>query len=487
MSQISRRSLLAAGAAGFTILPPHVLGRGGAEPPSEKVNVAVIGIGCRGEINVSELASQNLVALCDVDWRPLANYQYPRACEVIKRHPNAKKYDDWRIMLEKEDKNLDAVVVATPDHVHAFAAITAMKMGKHVYVEKPLAHSISEVRAILAAEKKYKVTTQTGNQGHSSEDCRMIVEWVRDGAIGDVKEVHLFLRAGILGISGGSTGVPPYDTIPKLLAEDHPVPKELNWDLWIGPAPMRKFNPVYLPNAWRRWMDFGTGSLGDYNCHYLDPALWALDLGFPESVEANPDAGYDPATNKQTYAAAAEIKWNFPARGNKPPVSVYWHYGANSGNIPLPMGFKPDVDKLPSAGGGVLYGTRGSIVYGPIYASLPRTASTGEYKPITWGTPQKVRLYPDELDKSYKRPAPTLPRPFSHWVDWLDALKARKSAGCNFTYGGLLTQIGHMGNIACRQKGKVLYYDEKAGKFKNNDEANQMFQRPYREGWKLPV
>jgi predicted dehydrogenase len=488
MKQISRRQMITTslGAAGFTILPSRVLGRGSAIPPSEKLNIAFIGIGCRGEISVSELSNQNIVALCDVDWRPIPNYRHPRACEVIARYPKVKRYDDWRIMLEEQDKNIDAVVVATPDHVHAIASLTAMKMGKHVYTEKPLAYSIDETRALMAAEKKYKVTTQTGNQGHSSEDCRMIVEWVRDGAIGDVRQVHLFLRVGILGVAPGNTGLVEYADIPKIISADVPVPEGLDWDLWLGPAPKRKFNPAYLPNAWRRWRDFGTGTLGDYNCHYLDPAFWALDLDMPEKVEANPETTYDPVGNTQTFPNAAEIRWDFPARGKKPPVSVTWHYGNNTGSIPLPMGWK-EGDTLPGAGGGIIYGSKGTIVFGPIYASLPRTASTGEYKPVTWGTPQKVKLYPEELDKSYKRPDPTLSRPFSHWMDWVECAKAGKPAGSHFAYGGALSIIGHMGNIACFHRGKILYYDAKKGKFTNSDDANKLFGRPNREGWKMPV
>lgn len=487
MKQVTRRELLVGttAAAGFTFLPARVLGRGGAIAPSEKVNVAVIGIGCRGQISVGELSNQNLVALCDVDWRPIPGYRYPRACEVAPKYPQAKKYDDWRIMLEEQEKHIDAVVVAAPDHIHAHASLSAMKMGKAVYCEKPMAHSIMECRAMMAGEKKYKVSTQTGHQGHSSEDCRMIVEWIRDGAIGDVKEAHLFLRVGIHGVPG-TPGTGDYDKALSAVNEDHPVPPDLNWDLWIGPAPMRKFNQMYLPNAWRRWLDFGGGTLGDYNCHFMDPVLWALDLGWPEKVEANPDSGYDPTTNKQTFSNFAEVKWDFPARGKKPPVSVYWHYGNNSGNIPLPPGWK-DGDKLPGAGGGIIYGSKGAIVFGPIYASLPRTASTGEYKPVTWGTPERVKMYPEELERDYKRPDKTLDRPFSHWVDWIDAIKAGKPAGAHFGYGGMLTQIGIMGNIACRQKGKILHYDAKAGKFKDNDAANKLFSRAYREGWKLPV
>ncbi len=488
---MSRREMLAAGAgvAGFTFLPARVLGRGGALAPSEKMNIAVIGIGCRGEISINELKDHNMVALCDCDWRPMPPpYKHARACDVIKRFPNVPRYDDWRIMLQEQDKNIEGVVVATPDHVHAISAITAMKMGKHVYCEKPLSHSITEVRAMAAAEKKYKVTCQLGIQGHASEDCRMIVEWIRDGVIGDVREVHLFLRINQMGVAGRSEAAEVvYADVPKILASKEPVPEGLNWDLWLGPAPYRNYHPIYVPNSWRRWRAFGSGMMGDFNCHYMDPVAWALDLGMPVKVEANPEKAFDPVTNTETFPNAAEIRWEFPARGTKPPVTVFWHYGEDSGVLPKPMGWK-EGDKLPGAGGGIMYGTKGSLIFGPIYASLPRSASKGEYKPVSWGTPEEVRLYPRELHESYKRPAPTLPRPMSHWVDWVESAKARKPAGANFDYGAKLTEMGHIGNIASVLKGQILYYDPNAGRFINSEEANKMpmFSRPYREGWKLP-
>jgi predicted dehydrogenase len=469
-SQISRRELLAGGAAAFTILPPKVLGRGAAAP-SEKLNIAFIGLGCRGWIDLKELSDQNVVAICDCDWRPIPNYQFRRACEVAAEYPQAKKYDDWRIMLEEQEKHIDAVVVATPDHSHAMPAITAMKMKKHVYVEKPLCHSMSELKAMTAAAHKYNVATQTGNQGHSSEDCRLIVEWIRDGAIGTVKEAHLFQSGG----SGRN-----YDFI-KRVDEKHEIPKELNWDLWLGPAPDRRFNPMYLPNSWRRWLDFGTGTMGDYNCHYLDPVAWALDLGMPNRIEANHDPLYDPETNRQSFAQSAEMIFDFPAVGSRPPVKVYWHMG---GKFSPPKDW-PAGEQFPG-GGGVIVGSKGSIVFGALYASLPLSASTEGYKPVSWGTPGKICLIPEALDKEYKRPPKSLPRVRSHWVDWVESAKAGRPAGSNFDFGGILTGVGLLGNIACRQKGKVLYYDEKKGRFTNNDEANALLTRKYRDGWKLP-
>jgi predicted dehydrogenase len=479
---VSRRKLLAgAAAAGFTFLPSRVLGRGGAVPPSEKLNVAFVGIGTRGSFDLREMANlgHNVVAICDVDWRPLKDRQYPTAIEIAANYPNAKRYDDWRIMLQEQDKNIDAVLVATADHSHAVVSLTAMKMGKHVYCEKPLAHSVEEVRAMIAAEKKYKVTTQTGCQGHSSEDCRMLVEWIKDGAIGDVREVHIFQNIG----SGRRF---TYPDLPKLVAEEHPVPPELKWDLWLGPATARKFNPVYLPSAWRAWQDFGEGVIGDYCCHSFDPVFWALDLTLPEKIESRPDAPFNPAVNDQTWPNSGIVRWDFPARPKMPPVSVVWHYGVDAGHIPLPKGWK-STDVLPPAGGGIFFGSQGAVVFGPIYASLPLTASTGAYKPVTWGTPTKVRMFPEELEKSYKvKKSLNLPRPFNHWWDWAEAAKARKPAGAPFSFGGLLSETALLGVLGFRQPGKVLTYDSKAGLFLNNDEANQRLKTSYREGFALP-
>jgi len=470
------------GLAGFTFLPASVLGRGGAVAPSEKLNIAFAGIGTRGSFNLRELDNlqQNIVAVCDVDWRQMPDRRYPMAIEIAAKYPKAKRFDDFRVMLEEMDKQIDAVVVATANHTHALISITAMKMGKHVYCEKPLAHSVEEIRAMIAAAKKYNVTTQTGCQGHSSEDCRTVVSMIKDGVIGDVREVHIFQNIG----TGAGRGI-DYNTINKLMAEDHPIPPELKWDLWLGPGPARKFNPAYVPSTWRSWVDYGDGVVGDYCCHSFDPIFWALDLQYPEKIEADPDTAYDWTTNKQVFPNSADIRWDFPARGTKPSVVVEWHYGRDCRSTPVPKGW-PDGEVLPPAGGGVIFGSKGSIVYGPIYASLPLAASSGKYKPVTWGTPYELRVFPNELKTNYK-PSTTLPRPFNHWSDWVEAAKARKQAGAPFSFGGLLSETSCLGNIAFTQKNKILYYDGKAGRFEHNDDANARLKVSYRDGFKIPV
>jgi predicted dehydrogenase len=484
MKQITRRDLLAASTAvgSFSFFPARVLGRGGATPPSDKLNIAMIGTGGRGAVSLQNLKDQNIVALCDVDWRTESRSQFP-AGKVAAQYPAAKRYDDYRIMLEEMSKSIDAVVVATADHSHAHASILAMSMKKHVYCEKPLAHDMHEVRAMMAAAEKYKVITQTGNQGHSNYDVRSLVEWVRAGAIGSVKEVHLFEGAGrrqpAAPAKVGTVDWQGQYNFTKILSDEIPVPPEVKWDLWLGPAPARRYNPAYLPLAWRRWLDFGTGVMGDFVCHYLDPVAWSLDLELPETIEGETDEGYDPKTNNQTYPNYSILRCGYPARGQQPPVNISWYLNSPS-RPPRPQGWKAE-EKLPDeSGGGIIVGSQGSILFGKVFHGATE-------KP----TPGLLRLYPDELDKAYKRPDMTIPRLAGggdlsgHWGDWVESIKAGKPAGSPFSYGGNLSKNAVLGNIALRTKGKVLRFDSQKEKFTNDDEANKMFERPYREGWKL--
>ncbi|HWC99912.1 MAG TPA: Gfo/Idh/MocA family oxidoreductase [Candidatus Sulfopaludibacter sp.] len=486
MKRITRRDMLATSTAVgcFSFFPARVLGRGGATPPSEKLNIAMIGTGGRGAVSLRNLTDHNIVALCDVDWRTESRSEFP-AGKMAAQYPQAKRFDDYRIMLAEMDKSIDAVVVATADHSHAHASIAAMRMKKHVYCEKPLAHDMHEVRAMMAAAKKYNVITQTGNQGHSNYDVRSLVEWVRAGAIGSVKEVHLFEGAGrrpapAAGKVGTVAWTGQYD-FTKILSDDIPVPPEIKWDLWLGPAPTRKFNPAYLPLSWRRWLDFGTGVMGDFVCHYLDPVAWSLDLELPESIEAETDEAYNPQTNNQTYPNYSQLRCAYPARGNKPPVTVSWYLNSPA-RPPRPQGWKED-EKLPDeSGGGMIVGSQGSILFGKVFHGSSMKS-----------TPGLVRLYPDDLDKSFKRPDMTIPRLQAggdlggHWLDWVDSIKAGKQAGSHFGYGGMLSKSAVIGNIAVRNKGKILRFNAKDETIINDDDANKLFQRRYREGWNLPT
>ena len=367
-----------------------------------------------------------------------------------------------------------------------------MKRRKHVYVEKNMCRTIEEARRMMDFEKKYNVTVQTGNQGHSTEDMRLVVEWCRAGAIGDVKTVHLYRRETASSPRPATPGGLPviYENVPKIIAEHHELPDDLLWDQFLGPAPVRGYNPAYHPNRWRAWLDFGTGGLGDLLNHMLDAPFWALDLGYPTQLEAHPEAGYDWKTNKELYAWGGVNRWVFPARGDKPAVEVYYHYGMydpDKENIPTPPGWNKEKDTLGNIGG-IMFGSRGAMTFGALFASDPREASTGEATNVTWGTKVKVRLWPPELDREFKRPDPTLPRPWNHWADWVVSAKAGKPASSGTAYGGVMSEIALMGNGAGAEPGKVLEYDAKAGRFTNSDEANKMvLTRTYRPGWELPT
>ena len=476
--------MLALSAAGAcTLAASRVLGQARPLAPSDKLNIAFIGIGITGWTNIRQLASHNVVAFCDVDWRTVAELgsrANDMASATIQKYPDVKRYDDWRIMLHEMDKQIDAVVVSTSDHTHAVAALTAMKMGKHVYCEKPLAHNVAEVRAMMKSlQKRPHQATQTGFQGHASEDVRSIVEWLRDDAIGEVKEIHIYQQGGRPRPQGatGSTasgtqpGPPGFNGVASQI--DHvndivPVPPEVKWDLWLGPAPYRNYNPMYIPLRWRNWLDFGTGILGDHGPHFFDPVVWALDLGFPESIEADTDDDYDPSKNTQTFPRSSTVHYKFPAKGNRPALPVTW-FGMLT--PPLPPGW-PAEKPLPD-GGGIILGSKGSIVYGPVYNSVP-------------GALKQVWLLPEDLNAAYHRPAPSLARPSSHWLEWAEAAKSGSQPSGNWQYGGLVTQICLLGNVAIRLKGQQLLFDSKTERFSNSDQANAFFERTYRKGWNLP-
>ena len=465
---ISRRKAISAVlAAGFAGAFRSVAGGGQGRSVLDKLNLAFIGIGNYGAVNLAELESQNCVAICDVDWRdrPQIPGRGAIPAEVAKNYSRARRFDDWRVMLEQMEKSIDAVVVCTADHTHAVAALTAMKMGKHVYCEKPLAHSVHDVRAMMdAAQRHNRQATQTGICGHASEDVRSIVEWVRDGAIGRVETVEVFQsRAQFLQ---RYTSI--YDQVVHV-DDDISAPPEVKWDLWLGPAPARRYNSMYLPLRWRNWRDFGTGILGDHGPHFLDPVVWALDLGYPESIDAQTDAEYMGRIAEQMYPAMSRVHYRFPARGGRGAVSLTW-YGYDT--PPVPDGW--DQTRSFPNGGGILHGSKGKIVYGPVYSSKPFQ-------------PKQVWLLPAELDQDYKRPDKSLPRPSSHWNEWVDCANNHTRPSANWEYGGLLTELCLLGNIAIQFHGTRLEFDPVGKKFTHHQEANAMFQHPHREGWALPA
>ena len=441
---LSRRTLLAssAAAAAFTIVPRHVLGAG-KEPPSEKVSIAFVGVAGRGGANLDGLGNQNVVALCDVDAKRLGG--------AAAKHANAKQFKDFRKMLDAVGKNIDAVSVSTPDHNHAIIGITAMKMGKHVYCEKPLAHSIYEVRQMRKAATDNKVITQLGNQGHSTDSIRMLCEWIWDGAIGNVHTIH-----GACGSVYSHVA-----DLPKL-QERPEIPVGLDWDLWLGPAQERPYNPMFLPGKWRGWTPFGTGVIGDWTCHVIDPVFWALDLVAPSSVTAQITRDYDPKTDSDTFPRGSVIKYRFPAKGNRGPVIIFWHDGIET--IPRPEGL--DKDRTVPPTGAIVLGDKGGITYGSHGAG-------------------GLRIFPEAQMKAYKLPEKTIPRAKSHHADWLEAIKAGKPAGSNFDYGGPLSELALLGNIAQRFPGQELQWDAPAMKITNNPAADKFTTPTLRKGWEL--
>jgi predicted dehydrogenase len=443
---LTRRQFLrtsAAAATAFMVVPRHVVAASGSTPPSEKLNIAGIGVGGQGAGDIDAVAGgNNIVALCDVDERHAAN--------TFKKYPAAKPYRDFRKMFDEMNKGIDAVVVATPDHFHAVAAMGAIQHGKHVYCEKPLAHSIYEVRQLMKAAQKHKVVTQLGNQGHSFDSIRNFCEWIWDGAIGNVHTIH----AGCGAVNSG------IDQLARL-KEHQDVPATLDWNQWLGPALERPYNPVYLPGSWRGWVPFGNGTVGDWTCHVVDPVFWALDLGAPRTIVADVK-NYDFKTQGDAYPKGEIITYEFPANAKRGPITMHWYSGVQ--HIPRPPEMEADEKSIDT--GAVVIGDKGTIVYGSHGAG-------------------QVRLIPEAKMLAYKKPPQTIPRVKGHHWDWLEAIKTGRKAGSDFSYGGPLTEIALLGVIAIKVAGTKLEWDAKQARFTNSSAANQYINPPHRKGWKI--
>ena len=430
--QFASRSALAASALALpTFVPSRVFGA------NERLNVAAIGAGGKGAVDIDGCSRENIVAMTDVD--------YTRAAASFKRFDKATRHIDFRQMLEKEGKHIDAVTVSTPDHTHAVAAAMAIRMGKHVYCQKPLTHTVSEARILTKLARKHKVATQMGNQGHSNPDSRRLVEIIQSGALGEVKEAHVWTDRPIWpqGIDR------PKDTPP--------APDTLDWDLWLGTAPKRPYHPAYVPFKWRGWWDFGTGALGDMGCHNQDLAYWALELRDPLTVEAK-----HSGVNDETPPKWSAVSYQFPKNKNRGPVKLTWYDG---GKKPDPALAK---EKTLPGNGSIIIGTKDTL-YVPMYWGPGRFLSGAKL--------EDFKNVPEHLPK---------PKDFGrhHYQEWIDACKGGKPAYSNFDYAGPMTESVLLANVALRAAGKIEW-DAKKMRVTNLPAINQYVQHSYRKGWSL--
>jgi predicted dehydrogenase len=465
-NKINRRRFLggtAFSAATFMILPGSVLGLRGSTSANGKLNLAGIGIGGQGGNDIGAMAGENIVALCDVD----QNY----AAQIFKKYPDAKKFTDFRRMLD-EMKEIDGVVIGTPDHLHAFATMEAVRRGKHVYCEKPLTHSVWEARQVSAAARVAKVATQMGNQGQASEPTRHLCELVWSGIIGPVREAHIWTDRPSQGLFNEYW--PQGIGRPK---GEPPGPETLDWDLWLGPAPQRPYNPAYLPFKWRGWWDFGTGALGDIGCHAMDPVFRALKLGAPISVQAS-----STRVNTETYPLGSMVTYEFPARTETPQANnrhVQGLTGKMAGGFAMPAGklFWYDGDLRP-----------------PRPAGLPQHAEMGDNGRLLVGDDGFIlgnSVFPEARAKEVEHLAKEIPRSKGHYEEWLAACKGDAPAGSNFDWAGPLTEAVLLGNVALRSQLREdltlmkLLWDGPGLKFSNSEAANKFLRREYRAGWTL--
>ena len=440
---LSRRTFLkgAAGVAGASLIGPRIAaGRVERLAPTDRLNIAGIGVGGRGRSVIGALSSENIVALCDVDDN--------RAANSYEQWPDAARYTDYRRLFDQMANEIDAVAISTPDHTHAVIALAAMELGKHVFLEKPMAHSIKEAAILRDAANYYGVVTQMGNQGMAGNGVREVCEWIWSGAIGDVHTVHAYDETTNLPAMRGD-GYPP--------EEPEDIPDHLDWDLWLGPAPHRPYHSTYAPGNWRGWWEFGNGAVGDMGVHLLNPANWALQLGHPESVEPIRQVGL----TEEGAPESSVVRYDFPARGNMGPVTVYWYDG----------------DEKPEAPEGVpqseIDGERRSSLY---------IGTEG----ILMGydrDPRRTMLYPDELREDHDaQPPEMLPRSPGHFEEFIQACKGGPKPMSNFDYAAPYTQWVLLGNVALRA-GETIEWDGE--RVTNVDAANEFLHREYRDGWDL--
>ncbi|MGB2664891.1 MAG: Gfo/Idh/MocA family oxidoreductase [Candidatus Acidiferrum sp.] len=508
--EVSRRSFIrnaAVTGAAVSIVPRHVLGRG-FTPPSDKFNVACVGVGGMGRSNLINLASQNIVALCDVDWgytdknlsrldTDISNLQahidHPDAAPATGKPapkidpekskerldnilhlkndliPKAKRYSDYRKMLDQQ-KDIDGVVIATPDHMHATIALACMDVGKHVYVQKPLCWSVDEARRLSKRAAETKLATQMGNQGRSLDDTRTAVEYIWSGAIGEVREIHVWTDRPVgfwpQGVPRPKAAVEPLDALKwdqsgvdarlaAAMAGNYPVPETLSWDLFLGVGPEVPYHPIYHPFNWRGWTDWGCGAIGDMGAHLLDVSMWALNLGLPTSIET-----VSTPFNGASYPSGELIFYEFPARGSMPPVKLTWYDGGLMPQKPEELGD----EELIKEGGAIIVGSKGKLMhntYGAHPRLLPQSLQESAGKP-----PEKLARIPGE----------------AHELNWVDAAKGKGETDSPFSYAAKLSEVMLLGVVALRA-GRKINYDGANMRITNVPDANQYLTRQYRQGW----
>jgi predicted dehydrogenase len=422
--------------ATLMVVPRHVLGGQGHTPPSEKLDIAGVGVGGQGGGVLRDMAGEHIVALCDVDPQ--------RAAGTFSAFPQARRFRDYRQMLDK-CRNIEAVVVATPDHMHAPVTLAALRAGKHVYVEKPMAHSIEETRVMTRVARETGLVTQMGNQGHAGEGLRLTREWLQAGAIGPVREIHCWSdRPGSF-----------WKQDLERPSETPPVPPNLDWDLWLGAAPLRPYNPIYHPVFWRGWFDFGNGALGDMAIHNMDPAFYALDLDAPLAAQAQTSP-----LKRESYPAWEIITWEFAAKDGRPAVKLIWYDGGKMPPRPRDLD-----DGVKLADNGIYFvGEKGTMLCGG-WAGMPG-------------------LFPGKLRQDFQKPPRTIPRSIGHRPEWIKACKDRKpeDAKAGFAYSGPYTESLLVGMLAVRLQ-KRIEWDSAAMKAGNAPEAGTLVRKQYRKGF----
>ena len=442
-ASISRRQFLAdsALAGAFTLGFPSIVS---ARSPNSKLNLAFIGTGGRGADNLAEMAAENVVALCDVNRTALA--------KAAQKFPRARTYKDFRNLYAKAE-DIDAVVVSSTEHTHAVAILPALKMKKHVYCEKPLTHDVHEARIVMKAAEEAGVATQMGTQIHAGDNYRRVVELIQSGAIGPVVEVHVWVSRAW----GWQTEAEAKASNDIVFAQNRPreampAPEEIDWDLWIGPAPYRPYHEVYLPGPkWYRWWDFGNGTMSDLGSHWIDLPFWALKLDAPLTVEAS-----GPPPHPEIAPASMSAKYRYGFRGELPPLSLTWYQGST----------KPEVWKengIPQWSSGVLsIGEKGMLLsdYG------------------------KHMLLPEKEFAGFERPPQTIPPSIGHHAEWIHACKTGAPTTCHFGYSGPLTEANHLGNVAFRA-GRKIEWDRNSQRIPNAPEAEKFLRQEYRNGWSL--